>query len=295
MKVFITGGSGFVGREVIRQLIEQGHQVRALTHRNDHPLDDEVETIRGDTTVAESLSGALSDCAAVIHLVGIIREFPSKGITFAKLHVESTRNMLRAAAEQRVHRFLHMSANGVRAAAVTDYHKTKWAAEDAVRSSNLDWTIFRPSLIYGAQDQFVNMLARLIRALPLVPVIGDGCYRLQPVSVTDVATGFVKALKIADSIGQCYHCGGPESFSYDEILDQIGQALGKTPVRKLHHPLVLMKPVIAVLQSFPWFPMTSDQLQMLLEENVCDPEPWRTALDLELKDFSREIATCLKA
>lgn len=291
MKIFITGGTGFVGQEVIRQLLEQGHQVQALIRKSGALQETErITTVVGDTVRPESLQNAMAGCAAVINLVGIIREFPARGITFERLHHESTRNLLQAAQEQGVRRFLQMSANGTRADAVTGYHKTKWAAEQAVRQSQLEWTIFRPSLIFGPRDQFVNMLAQLIRTLPVVPVMGAGQYRLQPVSVADVAAGFVSALELKESVGQTYHCGGPEAYSYDEVLDLIGKALGKKSVRKLHQPLVLMKPVVALMQSIPQFPMTRDQLQMLLEGNTCDPAEWQQALQLKLTDFSQGIA-----
>ena len=294
MKIFISGGSGFVGQEIIHQLDRQGYQIRALAHRNNSSFGEHIETFPGDTTDLSTLGRALSGCDAIIHLVGIIREIPSRGITFEKLHCESTKNLIQAARAQGVTRFLHMSANGVRTDARTAYHQTKWAAETALRESSLDWTIFRPSLIFGPGDQFINMLAKLIRLLPLVPVMGDGRYRLQPVAVQDVAAGFVESLQVEKSIGQTYLCGGPEQFSYDELLDQIGLAIGKSPVKKLHHPLCLMKPVVAVMQSFPQFPMTSDQLQMLLEGNVCDPTPWRDTFHLQLTHLSDGIKTYLK-
>lgn len=295
MKVFLTGGSGFVGQEVIQQLLKADHSVLVLS-RDPAALKkiSQVESVFGDTTQPDSLKKLLSGCDAVINLVGIIREFPGRGITFSRLHTESTRNLLQAAKEQGVSRFLQMSANGTRADAITTYHKTKWAAEQLVRQSQLDWTIFRPSLIFGPRDQFVNMLADLIRKLPVTPVMGDGRYRLQPVSVVNVAEGFVKALGAKESVGQVYHCGGPEAYSYDEVLDLIGTALGKRSVCKLHQPLLLMKPVVALLQSIPQFPMTSDQLQMLLEGNCCDPTEWSEAFGLKLIDFNKGIAEYIK-
>jgi NADH dehydrogenase len=123
--------------------------------------------------------------------------------------------------------------------------------------------------------------------------MGDGKYRLQPVSIKDVAEGFVNALTTSESIGRTFHCGGPQPYSYDEILDMIGAAIGKSPVCKLHQPLLLMKPLIGLLQSIPQFPMTGDQLQMLLEENICDPSEWRQTLHLELRDFTSGIAEYL--
>ncbi len=297
MKVFVTGGSGFVGRKIIQQLITENHSVRALVRQAD-ALEDfsDIETIVGDTTQPETLRDQLSDCAAVIHLVGIIREFPGRGITFKKLHGESTANILRAAEQQGVKRYIHMSANGTRQNAVTSYHQSKWEAEELVRESKLDWTIFRPSLIFGPEDQFVNMLAQLIKTLPIVPVMGDGQYPLQPISVIDIARGFVTALDKPETVGKTYPCCGPQAFSYDQILDLIAQTLGQVAgTRKIHQPLWLMKPIVAVLQAIPLFPMTSDQLQMLLEGNICADNSWKNDFSLELQEFSRSIKSYLKA
>lgn len=294
MKVFLTGGSGFVGQEILRQLTDAGHRVSLLCHRHHPESRTNVECVVGDSKKPESLKGVLKGCDAVIHLIGIIREFPKRDITFARLHTETTDNLLRAAQEQGVSRFLHMSANGTRADAITGYHQSKWAAEQLVRQSDLDWTIFRPSLIYGPQDQFINVLAELVRKLPVVPVLGDGKYRLQPVSVRDVARGFVTALNCPESIGQTYHCGGPQAYSYNELLDLIGRALGRKSVCKLHHPLWMMKPIVAKLQAIPQFPMTSDQLQMLLEENICDPSDWIKTFHLELQNLPEGIGEYVK-
>ncbi len=296
MEVFVTGGGGFVGREIIQQLVAAKHSVRALV-RGVSAINDVrgVDTVVGDTTDPETLRDQLSGCDAVIHLVGIIREFPGRGTTFKKLHVESTVNILQAAEEQGVKRYLQMSANGTRENSISSYHQTKWEAEERVRQSNLDWTIFRPSLIYGPEDQFINMLAKLIKALPLVPVMGDGQYQLQPVSIIDVANGFVAALDKENTIGKTYQCCGLQSFSYDQLLDLIAQTLGQVAgARKIHQPLWLMKPMVALLQSIPLFPMSSDQLQMLLEGNICTETCWQDDLSLQLHDFSSSIKTYLK-
>lgn len=297
MKVFVTGATGFVGHEVLHQLLAAGHSVRALVRPGSEKKllqEDQVKIHHGDACDPETLDGALDDCDAIIHLVGIIREFPGKEITFQKLHVDATRNMLTAAQGQGVKRFLQMSANGTRENAVTPYHQTKWQAEQAVRASALDWTIFRPSLIYGAGGEFVGMISDLIRKLPAVPVIGDGQYRMSPVAVEDVAAGFVRALQTPASIGQVYHCCGPQSCSYDELLEAFGQAMGKDHVRKIHQPLALMKPAIALMESVPSFPITSGQLTMLLEGNVCDPEKWSTDLGLTPTPLTEGLRQALK-
>ncbi|MDO3377999.1 complex I NDUFA9 subunit family protein [Geoalkalibacter halelectricus] len=295
MKVYLTGSTGFVGREVLHQLLAAGHTVRCLVRPGSEgrlPIEKNIEVRLGDVTDAESLAGSLEGCDAAVHLVGIIREFPGKGITFQRLHTEASRNLVAAAEAQGIRRYLHMSANGTRPAAESLYHQTKWQGEEAVRASTLEWTIFRPSLIFGPGDEFVNMLADLIRKTPVVPVIGDGRYQMAPVAVEDVAAAFVAALDKEQCIGQTYPLCGPQAFSYDEILDLVGAACGKPRVHKLHHPVCLMKPVIKMLQGIPQFPITSSQLTMLLEGNVCDGEAqraWNTVFAIEPKEFAEGI------
>jgi len=296
MRVFVTGGTGFVGREIIRQLVAADHRVVALVRPGSEQKlasDPKITFHPGDVLQPSTLQGGIKGCEAVIHLVGIIREFPGKKITFRRLHVEATRNVVKAALSQGCHRYLQMSANGSRPGAKSEYHKTKWAAEEIVRGSGLDWTIFRPSLIFGEGGEFVAMLAGMVRNLPVVPVLGDGQYRMTPVAVEEVAASFCRALEMPATIGQCYACCGGASYSYDEILDLVGQALGKASVIKLHQPLVLIKPVVRILERVPQFPITSTQLTMLLEGNVCDPEPWSQTFGLTPADFADGIRKVL--
>jgi uncharacterized protein YbjT (DUF2867 family) len=297
MKVFVTGGTGFVGRELLRQLVASGHTVRALVRKGSEDklaVLANVEVHPGDVTNAGSLDGALAGCDALIHLVGIIREFPARGVTFSKLHVEATANVLQAAAKQGVKRYLHMSSNGTRKDGITAYHRTKWQAEERVRESPLDWTIFRPSLIFGLGGEFVNMLAELIRRVPVVPVIGDGQYLTQPVAVEQVAASFVKALSMPETIGATYQLGGADSYTYDEILDLTAKAMGKGKVSKIHQPLCMIKPMIKLLQGFEKFPITEDQLKMLVEGNVCDPGEWARTFDLVPVSYADGIGRCLR-
>jgi NADH dehydrogenase len=232
-------------------------------------------------------------CDAVINLVGIIREFPSKGATFERLHVQATANLLAAARKSGVRRYLQMSALGTRPEALSDYHKTKWLAEELVRASGLEWTIFRPSLIFGPKDTFVNMLVTQLRLAPVLPVIGSGRYRLQPVHADDVARCFAEALDMPETIGNTYELCGSDRMSYEELLDAVAAAIGKTPPLKPHLPLVLMKLVIPILQNIPQFPITIDQLQMLLEENICDGA-WKKTFGFEPRGFREGIGEYLQ-
>lgn len=297
MKIFVTGGTGFVGREVVRQLADADHEVIALVRPGSEdklPVSERIKLHQGDVKDPDSLQEGVLNCDAVIHLVGIIRESPGQNVTFERLHVEATQNVVNATASSGIRRYLHMSANGVGPENQTDYHRTKWQAEKIVRNSDLDWTIFRPSLIFGSGGEFVEMLAGLIRKLPVVPVIGDGQYRMQPVAVSQVGETYLKALTLETSIRESYELGGAESYTFNRILDLTGRALGRKKVRKIHQPVALVQPIVNLLESFSWFPMTNDQLVMMLEGNVCNPDPWAKAFNIEPQAFSDGIADCFR-
>lgn len=283
-RVFVTGGTGFVGKAVIRALQAHGFIVRCLVRPGSEGRlkgFESIDRVPGNVLTPKGLAESMRGCAAVIHLVGIIRERRGSGVVFDRLHSLATANVLTAAREAGSRRYLQMSALGARPDARSRYHRTKWEAEESVRRSGLDWTIFRPSVIYGPGDGSISVLAAMVRRLPIIPVLGDGCYRLQPVAVEQVAEGFARALERAPSVRQTYEVGGPHSYAFDEILDQIGLALGKPRVRKLHQPMIFVRPLVRLLEPLPFFPVTSEQILMLEENNVCDPTPFYRDFGLE--------------
>lgn len=292
MKVFVTGATGFVGRELTRQLLSAGHLPVCLVLPG---CEEKLVSPRqvvihgGDVTRPDSLEGMLRGCDAVIHLVGIIREDAERGITFNRLHVEGTLNMLVAAQRQGVRRFIQMSSNGADPAGETAYYRTKWQAEEAVRHSGLSWTIFRPSIIFGKEDNFCNKLAELIRRLPVIPVIGDGQYRIAPVAVEDVVKGLLTSLNRPDLKKRIVYCCGSEIYTFNELLDLVGSALGRGRVRKLHQPLSLFKPVVARMEKRRDFPITLDQLTMLLKGNVCNGEPSLETIGISPRSFPETL------
>lgn len=287
MKIFLTGGTGFVGGHVIHELRQRGHDIRLLVHRR-MPGNSDVEQVEGDVTQLGSFENAAMGCDALINLVGIIREFPSRGITFGKLHVEATSNALASARKAGIRRYIQMSALGTRPDAVSQYHRTKYQAEELVRLSGMEWTILRPSLIYGPKDAFINMLADQMRRFPVMPVIGSGTYRIQPIHADDVARCFAMALEMSETTGQCYELCGNDRMGYEELLDAISSVIGCREPLKPHLPLTIMKLIIPVMQMLPQFPITMDQLQMLLEENICDG-CWKRSFGFEPRDFREGI------
>ncbi len=282
MQVLITGATGFVGQEVVREVRAAGHTVCVLARDPASPAAVRLKSefgahIRtGDILDEESLTEAMAGAEAVIHLVGIIAEV--RGRTFEQVHVTGTVNTLRAARRAGLKRFVHMSALGTRPEAVSRYHQSKWGAEEAVRSSGLAFTIFRPSLIYGPGDQFVNLFARIMKLAPIVPVMGTGQSRFQPVAVEKVAACFSRALTEPRSIGQTYDLCGPERLTFDELLDTIGQVTGRS-CWKLHVPMGVARAQARLLEwVFPRLlqrapPLNRDQLTMLEEGNVGNPGP----------------------
>jgi uncharacterized protein YbjT (DUF2867 family) len=303
MKVLVTGGTGFVGREVVRQLHEAGHSIRLLARSRNSPRAQEAisrygtDVHPGDVLDAASLDGAVNGMEAVIHLVGIISEVGES--TFENVHTRGTRSIVTAARQAGARRFVHMSALGARPNAASRYHQTKWAAEELVRHSGLDFTIFRPSLIYGPQDEFINLFARMIRLSPVVPLIGNPRARFQPIPVEAVALAFATSAGEPKSIGQTYDLCGPEALTLSEIVGQIMDLVQRRRLR-LQVPPILAR-CQAVLLEFVCrrvlrkaSPLNCDQLIMLREDNVGDPAPANELFGLKPAPLREGIAKYLK-
>ena len=282
-RVFVTGATGFVGRAVVQALRADGHAVRCLVRRGserDLRGFEAIERVEGDVRSRHTLETAIAGCDVVVHLVGIIREHPARGVTFDRVHVDGTINVLEIAQAAGVRRFVHMSALGTRPGARSRYHQTKWIAEEAVRSSPLPWTIFRPSIIYGRGDEFVSMLAKMIRRLPVIPVIGDGQQRLQPIPVEQVAEAITLTVIRPDTAKQTFEVGGPEAVTMLTLIDMIRAAVGRRRLFRAHVPLGAVRPVAKLFHRVPAFPLTPDQLAMLDENNTCDPEAFFSTFGL---------------
>jgi len=293
--IAVTGATGFVGTEVVRQARAAGLCVRAIVRDSKRARAwgerEGTELVRGDALEATSLVNAFAGASAVVHLVGIVVENGRN--TFERVHTDATRNVVDAVKRADIRRYVHLSALGTRADARSRYHQTKWAAEEYVRQSGLAWTILRPSVIYGPDDRAINVLAKVIRHLPFVPVLGDGNAKIQPVSVETVAHAVIGALKNDASIGKTYNLCGLASFTWNELYDKL-LAFYDFQKPKLHLPLALARLQATVLEKLlrdP--PFTRDQLLMIVEDNAGDPQPAVRDFCLELETFEQGIARYL--
>jgi NADH dehydrogenase len=273
--------------------VRRGHDVAVLARHADRArnrYNRPVERCRGDVLDPASLRAALAGRDAVIHLVGIIHEKGAQ--TFDRMHREAVENVVAAMQGSGVRRLLHMSAVGAAEDSPSEYGRTKAAGERAVRESGLDWTIIRPSIVFGPGDGFVSLLAPIVQRNPFfIPVIGNGRTRFQPVSVYDVARIFGDALEKPEAAGRTFELGGPDIFTLDEIYREIATVLGKRRKPLLHFPIWWGR---FLARTFEWLarrewigapPLTRDQLRSLSRDNVAEASETIAVFDGEWREF----------
>jgi uncharacterized protein YbjT (DUF2867 family) len=289
--ILLTGGTGFVGRHVAHALRGQSRDVRCLVRdrgRAGTLATWGCDLAEGDVTEPESIRHALSGCEVVVHLVAIIAGSRSD---FERVMEEGTRNLVTAAQDAGVRRFVLMSALGVSEETkdLTPYFAAKWEMESAVEGCGLEHVIFRPSFIFGRSGGILPMLVRQVRWSPLSPVLGDGARRLQPVWVDDVASFFAKAVDLPAAANRTFELGGPDTVTWDELYERIAKVLGKRRAR-VHIPFSLVRPAAALAELLPRPPVTRDQLTMLeAGDNVCDLGPALEAFGLDVLSLDEQL------
>jgi NADH dehydrogenase len=287
MKVAVFGGTGFVGSYLVDALLARGHVPRLLVRPGSESKvrqRERCELVPGGIEDRGAISACLEGAHAAIYNIGLIREFPGQGITWEKMHYEGLARAVDAAVAAGVQRFVLMSANGVKPEG-TGYQSTKFRAEQYLAASGLDWTVFRPSVVFGDPRglmEFCSMLyAQMLKPPIPAPLFhaglwpsGAGRFRMSPVAVEDVAEAFVRALETPASVGRVFPLGGPEAPEWRDILRVIAAAAGKRKLL-LPAPVALPRAAAALFDRFAWFPVTRAQLDMLLEGNACDgSEAW---------------------
>lgn len=281
MRVALFGATGFVGSYIIDALLADKHVPVVLVRPGSEGKvrhSDHCMTVPGDIDDSAAVAATLRDCDAAIYLIGILREDPQAGITFNALQYEGAKRCIDAAGERGVAHFLLMSANGVHAEG-TAYQRSKYQAEQYLAGSNLAGTVFRPSVIFGEPRGRMEFCTQLLGEMiePPIPapafftglIPGRGGFAMSPVHVEDVAQAFVRSLGDTRTHDQVYPLGGAKTLTWPAIIKCIAAAAGR---RKL----VLLAPAFGVrlacllLDRYSWFPLTRDQLTMLLEGNAVD-------------------------
>ncbi len=290
MKILMTGGTGFVGTALRRELKHLGHDVRLLVRRESASKIDPregFEIVTGDALDTHACMRAVVGCQAVVHLIGIRREDPHAGITYEAMHTESAYGVFDAARRAGVERAVYLSALGARPDSPAKYHRTKHEAEEILKKTGMRWTIFRPSVIFGEGDEFHPLMADLVHR-PVVPVIDGGKTLMQPVSLRDVAGPIARALTMPETQGKTYEIGGPERIAFVDLMNKVARHYGVWP-NTMSVSSLFAKPVVKFAQRFRSFPLTLEELHLLLEDNVCDPTVFTDAFGVTLETYTDKI------
>jgi uncharacterized protein YbjT (DUF2867 family) len=272
MKVLVAGGTGFIGSYLCRALADGGHDVTALS-RSGGETPEGVDVATGDVTDRDSIAGAVEGQDAVVNLVALSPLFEPKGgnVMHDRIHRAGTENLVNAAEESGVEGFLQLSALGADPDGDTAYIRAKGKAEAIVRESGLDWTIFRPSVVFGEGGEFVSFTKRLkgmfAPGVPLYPLPGGGKTRFQPIHVEDLVPMLVAALEDEEHVGETYEIGGPETLTLRQVTDLVYEAERKG-VTIVPLPMPLAKIGLTVLGAVPGFPMGPDQYRSLQFDNT---------------------------
>jgi NADH dehydrogenase len=262
--ILVTGSTGFIGPKIVHALRAEEKDVRCLVRdeRKGKQLESwGCELVRGDVTDRASLDAAVAGCDAVIHLVSIL---VGRRQDFEQVMEEGTRNLVEAAKAAGVRRFILMSALGTGEPTrdLVPYYHAKWEMERSVRESGLEYVIFRPSFVFGADGGALQQFTKLARFTPVTPIVGSGRQKLQPVWVDDVAAYFAAAVDEPQAANRTFELGGPDVVTWNEFWERLKRSRGlRRP--SIHIPTRLLRLQAVVLERLPKPPVTRDQLTML--------------------------------
>lgn len=270
--ITIIGGTGFLGRYVTKLLAASGYRLRIISRRPNNALHlkpagsvGQIVLMSGNIADPATLAGKFEDSYAVVNLAGILYESGKQ--TFAQIHAHGAEKLAQMARAAGVQRFVHVSALGVDKVRDSDYARTKLLGEKAVQAAFPDASILRPSVIFGPEDNFFNQFASMASVSPALPLLGGGRMRFQPVYAGDVAKAVEACLTRADATGHIYELGGPNTYSFREILLYIMQVTGKHRVL-VPVPLSIASVIGLCSEILPKPPLTRDQVKLLKSDNV---------------------------
>jgi len=263
MKVLVTGGTGFVGPHIVRAIADKGHDLKLLVRDSTRSRELPGRPVVGEMTNTASLRSAAEDVEAVVHLVAIRQ---GRGEQFKRVMEQGTRDLVAAAKDAGVSRFVLMSALGTSEETkdLVPYYHGKWEMEQAVKGSGLEHVIFRPSFVFGRDGGILPTFRKLAKLTPVTPIIGSGEQKIQPIWVDDVAAYFASALDKAGATNRTFELGGPDAVSWNEFWQRLKATLGMRRRPSLHVPVGLMRVNALLTERLPGnIPLTRDLLTML--------------------------------
>src|SRR5712691_2440781 len=273
--ILITGAAGYIGRHLVSRLVAQGERPRCLVrnlNRAASILPDKLELVQGDTIQPASLEAAVRGVETIVHAAFITADRKqSAGNHYDETNVQGTANLIKAAKEAGVKRIIEMSGLGTRPAKPGSYMQGRYLAEKMLKESGLDWTIIQPSVLFGKDAPFIKGLADLIRTAPVVPLIGGGKVKFQPIYVEDVVTVVMKVLEDpARTTGKTYTIGGPAYYSFTQVIDELLRAMHKSRI-KAYAPTPLVGVGAAVMEAvMPKPPLTRAAMTLFSFDNTTD-------------------------
>jgi uncharacterized protein YbjT (DUF2867 family) len=274
--VTVFGGSGFIGRYAVRALASKGYRIRVAVRRPNLanfllPMGQvgQIQLVRVNVTNPDMVSAAVRDASAVVNLVGVLQE--SGRQRFTSLHARAAGDIARAAKSAGAQSFVHVSSAGLAANTQSAYARTKLEGERRVRAEFAEAAIVRPSIVFGAEDNFFNRFAALACVppivLPALPLIGGGRTRFQPVYASDVAAAIEACIEDVSTRGKSYELGGPSIYTFRELIELILREIGRQRwLMSVPFPLAALQ--AAFLQLLPNAPLTRDQVRLLKHDNV---------------------------
>lgn len=295
--ILVAGGTGFVGSGVVRELARRGQKVAVLTRnaqksRSRFPGLD-VEYREGDVTRPETLAASVQGVDTVIGAQQFPNspiENPARGHTFEDVDAIGTENLIRAATDAGVRRYVYLSGVGASPEG-RHWFRAKWRAETAVRESGLTWTIIRPTWVYGPEDSSLNRFLNMSKFLPFVPQIGNiGKQRMQPVFIDDVARAVAESIEKPAAANQIFELGGPEVLSMRDVVKAALDAAGRKRLI-LPAPKFVMKLAASILQFAPGKPLTPNAVDFITADAVADPSATESALGFRTTPLREGLAT----
>ena len=290
--VAVFGGTGFVGRRVVRHLRESGTRVRVISRHRGLAGDDGIEQITADAHDELSVEAAVAGADGVVNAISLYVEHGND--TFHSVHVEAVGRIARAARQAGIRRFVHISGIGANAASPSPYIRSRGEGEAAVQTAFPGAVIVRPAVMFAPDDAFLSTILRLLRFLPAYPIFGDGRTRLQPVYADDVAAAIVQILRQSQKPHPVYELAGPRVCSYEELLRTIARIAGMRPVL-MRMPFALWDAFAGLAEMLPQPPLTRNQVELMqIDTAASENLPGFRALGISPRSLEGELEAMLR-